>query len=98
MKTIEKEPKNPTSMSNEDSVKRLVKSPRYRANQCWTNTETLEEYYGIQAQKKKNQRWMMVHNKGVALIYKTKAQAEKIARWLNDPTGTEPEWNTDLVT
>lgn len=49
----------------------------------------------IEARELGKRRWMGVNIGGKALVYSDVATAERHCAWLNDPSGTEPEWGRD---
>lgn len=67
----------------------------YRVHE-WENTLTHEPAYGIETKRPGSKVWKHCHADGTALIYKSRETAERHCRWLNDPKGTEPDWNEDL--
>lgn len=70
----------------------------YRVH-TWENLKSGEPAFGIQRRVKHGarHRWLHCACDGEAVIYKHRETAERHVRWLNDPQGTEPEWNDDLV-
>lgn len=65
----------------------------------WVNLATLEPVFGIQVRREESRRararWVNCAVDGEALIYANRETADRNCRWLNDPKGTEPEWNKD---
>jgi hypothetical protein len=68
---------------------------RYRLAQ-WINTKTMEPVYGIQ-QLRPGGKWANCAVEGKALLYSNAETAKRHLRWLRDPNGTAPEWDTDSV-
>jgi len=49
----------------------------------------------IEAREVGKRNWMPVRIGGVDLVYRVRQTAERHCAWLNDPSGTEPEWGQD---
>ena len=62
----------------------------------WLNTKTMEPVYGIQG-KRDGAKWTNCAVDGKALLYNNAETAKRHLRWLRDPKGTAPEWDTDSV-
>lgn len=67
-----------------------TKMPSYSVSQ-WVDLETGNIIYGIQRGGKH------CAMDGKALLYHEFEVAFRHCRWLNDPKGTEPEWNDGRV-
>ena len=84
----------PKKRSREGAKAAKAKVRKYRI-ETWLNLAERTECYGIQARH--SEKWLPCFLRSRVLIFRTRTTAVRVWRWLNNPSGTEPEWNDDLV-